>query len=288
VPFRYRVTVPETPYAYPIYDVRITDDLTASSADLRFVSVAKVSTGGDVFALPTTGTMDASESSLRELLDREQAKARKEKSLGADGSSPSGDKPAGGAGRFQSGHVGYDISETELAELAKEIEAESTRDNTTYLLDMLTAILASEKSPAILTKLLDLWGNVLDSLTAQGKWTVLDSVLGLLHVTAEVRPDLSDNHKKQLAALLDNLGRPERIKMIETYLNKTPNATTEGLPAVLLSMTSAAVPALCSLFSNGTIHDLQTTLKSWCATRTPRYGGRSCERSGYSDPTGTG
>ena len=212
--------------------------------------VAKVSTGGDVFALPTTGTMGTPESSLRDLLDREQAKARKEKGLGADSSSPSGDKPAGGAGRFQSGHVGYDVSETESAELAKEIEAESTRDNTTYLLDMLTAILASEQSPAVLSKLFHLWGNILDSLTAQGKWTVLESVLGLLHVTAEVRPDLSDDHKKQVTALLDNLGRPERIKMIETYLNKIPTVTTEGLSAVLLSMTSAAVPALCTLLAN--------------------------------------
>ena len=212
--------------------------------------IAKVSTGGDVFALPTAGTMAAPESSLRDLLDREQAKARKEKDPGVEGSSPSGDRPAGGASRFQSGHVGYDISETELAELAKEIEAESIRDNTTYLLDMLTAILASEKSPVILTKLLDLWENLLDSLTAQGKWTVLDSVLGLLHVATEVRPDLGDDHKKQLASLLDNLGRPERMKMIETYLNKTPDATTKGLPAVLLAMTSAAVPALCALLAN--------------------------------------
>jgi HEAT repeat protein len=115
---------------------------------------------------------------------------------------------------------------------------------------MLTAILASEKSPVLLTKLLDLWGNVLDTLAAQGKWTVLDSVLGLLHVSAEVRPDLSDDHKKQLAALLDNLGRSERVKMIETHLNKIPDATTEGLPAVLLSMTPAAVPALCTLLAN--------------------------------------
>ena len=212
--------------------------------------IAKASTGGDVFALPTAGTMEAPESSLRSLLDREQAKARKGKGLGVDGSSPSGDKPTSGASRFQSGHVGYNVSETELAELAKEIEAESSRDNTTYLLDMLTAILASEKSSAVLTKLLDLWGAVLDSLTSQGKWTVLESVLELLHVTAEIRPDLGDDHKKQLAALLGNLARPERMKMIETYLNKMPNTTTEGLPAVLLSMTSAAVPALCTLLAN--------------------------------------
>ena len=58
--------------------------------------IAKASTGGDIFALPTAEMMGAPESSLRDLLDREQAKARKEKGLGVDGSSPSGDKPAGG------------------------------------------------------------------------------------------------------------------------------------------------------------------------------------------------
>jgi hypothetical protein len=212
--------------------------------------IAKVSTGGDVFALPVTGAMVASESSLRDLLDREQAKVKKERERGPDGASSTGHNASGGgAGRFQSGHVGYDITEEELAALAKEIETERTRDNTTYLLDMLTAILASEKSPAILTKLLDLWGNVIDSLAAQGKWPLLDSVLGLLRTTTEIRPDLSDEHKTQLAALLDNFARPERMRMMETYLNRTPGASTEGLPAVLLTLTQAAVPALCALLA---------------------------------------
>ncbi len=44
--FSYRITVPETPYAYPLYDVRITDDLTAPAADLRFVGVTKISGSG--------------------------------------------------------------------------------------------------------------------------------------------------------------------------------------------------------------------------------------------------
>ena len=212
--------------------------------------IAKVSTGGDVFALPVTGAMEASESSLRDLLDREQAKVKKERELGPEGTSSTGHNASGGgAGRFQSGHVGYDITEEELAALAKEIETERTRDNTTYLLDLLTAILASEKSPAILTKLFDLWGNVIDSLTAQGKWPLLDSVLGLLRTTTEIRQDLSDGHKTQLAALLDNLARPERMRMMETYLNRTPSASTEGLSAVLLTLTPAAVPALCALLA---------------------------------------
>ena len=225
--------------------------------------IAKASTGREVFALPTAGMMEAPGSSLRDILDREQTSTKKGVWTGLEGGGDSeagnGGTPAGigtgegtsrQAGRFRSGLVGYEVSDKELAELAKEIEAESTRDNTTYLLDMLTAILASEKSPAILTKLLDLWGYVLDSLTAQGKWSQLDSFLELLHVTAEVRPDLSNDHKKQLAALLDNLGRPERMKMIETYLNKIPDATAEGLPMVLQWMPAAAVPALCALLAN--------------------------------------
>jgi len=241
--------------------------------------VAKASTGGDVFTIPIDGMMEGSESSLRDLLDREQARSRRgigdgfeegDGSESGDGGTPvpegtsggtnggSGGGTGGGTGkgnsrqasRFKSGHAGYEVSDEELAELAKEVAAESARDNMTYLLDMLTAIMASEKSPAILTKLFDLWGNILESLTAQGKWTQLDSVLGLLQATGEVRPDLGADHKKQLTAILDNLGRPERVKTIEIYLNKTPDATTEGLPAVLLSMTPAAVPALCTLLAN--------------------------------------
>ena len=241
--------------------------------------VAKASTGGDVFTIPIDGMMEGSESSLRDLLDREQARSRRgigdgfeegDGSESGDGGTPVPEGTSGGTGggsgggtgggtgkgnsrqasRFKSGHAGYEVSDEELAELAKEVAAESARDNMTYLLDMLTAIMASEKSPAILTKLFDLWGNILESLTAQGKWTQLDSVLGLLQATGEVRPDLGADHKKQLTAILDNLGRPERVKTIEIYLNKTPDATTEGLPAVLLSMTPAAVPALCTLLAN--------------------------------------
>ena len=44
--FDYRITIPATPYAFPIYDVRIHDDLTTSAANLRFISVAKVSGSG--------------------------------------------------------------------------------------------------------------------------------------------------------------------------------------------------------------------------------------------------
>lgn len=43
--FAYRITVPATPVNAALYDVSILDDLTASAADLRFVSVTRVSAG---------------------------------------------------------------------------------------------------------------------------------------------------------------------------------------------------------------------------------------------------
>lgn len=53
--FRYRITVPQAPYAFPIYDVRIYDDLTTSAADLRFLSVTRIS-GSETWTPANTGT----------------------------------------------------------------------------------------------------------------------------------------------------------------------------------------------------------------------------------------
>lgn len=196
------------------------------------------------------GGMPSPDSTLRELLDRERS--RKGGLKGGDDASTTGDGSGEAAAkrRFQSGLIGYEVTDEELAALAEEVAAESAQDSTMYLLDMLTAILASEKSPALLTKLFSLWGNVVESLMREGKWTVLENVLGLLHETEAVRPDIGEEHKQQLTSLFNGLGQPERLKAIETYLNRTPNATTEGLSTILLLMKPDAVPALCSLLAN--------------------------------------
>ncbi|MHC4990370.1 MAG: OmpA family protein, partial [Planctomycetota bacterium] len=53
--FSYQITVPETPYPFPIYDAQITDDLTASAADLRFLGLTKI-TGSEPWVPVNTGT----------------------------------------------------------------------------------------------------------------------------------------------------------------------------------------------------------------------------------------
>ncbi|MEK6584723.1 MAG: hypothetical protein AABZ24_00150, partial [Nitrospirota bacterium] len=194
--------------------------------------LSKSSVGNDSLA----SSMSSSDSTLRELLDQErERKKRAKEETGAEG---------GGSGnaknRFQSGLAGYEVTEEELAVLVQEIEAERKQDSLMYILDMLTAILASEKSPALLTKLFNLWGTVVESLLRGGKWTVLENVLSLLHETDAVRPDLGDEHKQQLASLLNGLGRTERVKMIEDYLNQNPDADVKGLSTVLLLMQADA------------------------------------------------
>lgn len=194
---------------------------------------------------PADGVMNSLDSTLREMLDRE----RKQKGKATEGSEDS----ASGQNqkkRFKSSLVGYDVTDEELVALATEIEAERERDSLLYIMDMLTAILASEKSPALLTKLFSVWGDILDFLFREGRWTVLEHVVSLLHEADAVRPDLSDEHKDQVVSLLNGLSHGDRIKAIETYLNRTPDAITEGLSTILLLMNPQAVHGLCSLLAN--------------------------------------
>ncbi len=207
--------------------------------------------GLDELELQTQGYMSMSVTSLRELLDRERAAAaEKETTPEAAGQRAGGD--SGGANRnrrFQANVVGYDVSQEEHAVLTQEIQRETERDATAYICDILTAVLASEPSPALLTKLFQVWDHVLDVLIRSGQWIQLETVLTLLQDAESVRPDLSEAHQQQLAGLLDGLSRPERLKAIGVHLNRTPHAKTDGLPTLLLMMKQDAIPGLCSLLA---------------------------------------
>lgn len=228
------------------------------------------------------GSMSSSDSTLRELLDRERERKKRVKEGTDSESSGSGNAK----NRFQSGLAGYEVTEEELAVLVHDIEVEQKQDSLMYILDMLTAILASEKSPALLTKLFSLWGTIVESLLCEGKWTVLENVLNLLHETDAVRPDLSEEHKQQLASLLNGLGRTERVKMIEGYLNRSPDADVKGLSTILLLLKADAAPSLCSLLANVTSPVHQAIVSEALVTLAkdhpdPLLRGLSDRRPGY-------
>jgi HEAT repeat protein len=227
-------------------------------------------------------SMSSSDSTLRELLDRE----RERKKWVKEGANSEGGGSGNAKNRFQSGLAGYEVTEEELAVLVQEIEGERKQDSLMYILDMLTAILASEKSPALLTKLFSLWGTIVESLLCEGKWTVLENVLNLLHETDAVRPDLSEEHKQQLASLLNGLGRTERVKMIEGYLNRSPDADVKGLSTILLLLKADAAPSLCSLLANVTSPVHQAIVSEALVTLAkdhpdPLLRGLSDRRPGY-------
>lgn len=206
--------------------------LTIVTAD----EVMKISELDDVLAPQGKAPMD---SSLREIIAETKTKDAK------DASEAKQRKP-----RFSSGVTGYEVSEEELAALTKEITAESSRDNVLYILDLLTAILSSEKSPELLNKLFEIYGVILKSLLQGGHWSTTEHVLGLLSEADAVRPDLTEEHKKTVQQLFEQLGSPETVDLIGTYLNTTDMPRLEGLSTIFLMMKPTAVPALCTLLGN--------------------------------------
>ncbi|HJU03554.1 MAG TPA: hypothetical protein VJ692_00275 [Nitrospiraceae bacterium] len=146
--------------------------------------------------------------------------------------------------------VGYDVTPQEQEKLAQDVEAESSRDDTAYLLDMLTAILASEQSHPLLLKLFELFADILDGLTRRGNWKLLRTIVGLLHESRDLCPNLVDAHKNKLIELVDSMGSPGRLKAIEEALNANPDSPVEDLQALFLLLKPTAVPALCALMAN--------------------------------------
>jgi HEAT repeat protein len=179
------------------------------------------------------------EGSLREILDEANAKNVKE---------GKGDQQR--KAKVSTNVMGYEVTDTEIASMARDIAEESGRDSILYLLDILTAVLSSERSPALLDKLFDIYEGILCSLFKGGHWRVVEYVLGLLSEAEAVRPDLTEAHKNKLRGMFDQLGSHELIALMQHYLNTTEKARTEGLENVLLMMKPSALPALCALLGD--------------------------------------
>lgn len=206
--------------------------LTIVTAD----EVMKISELDDVLAPQGKAPLDSSlkdilaEAKAKEVKDAKEDPQRKQKIL--------------------SSVTGYEVTEQEMAALAQDIKAESSRDSILYILDILTAVLSSEQSPDLLSKLFDIYEGLLKSLFQGGHWFIVEHVLGLLSEAEAIRPDLTEDHKKKLQNMFDQLGSPELVKLIEQYLNTADKPRTEGFANVLLMMKPSAVPELCTLLGD--------------------------------------
>jgi HEAT repeat protein len=206
--------------------------LTIVTAD----EVMKISELDDVLAPQGKAPLD---SSLKDILA--EAKAKEGKEAKEDPQRKQ---------KILSSVTGYEVTEQEMAALAQDIKAESSRDSILYILDILTAVLSSEQSPDLLSKLFDIYEGLLKSLFQGGHWFIVEHVLGLLSEAEAIRPDLTEDHKKKLQNMFDQLGSPELVKLIEQYLNTADKPRTEGFANVLLMMKPSAVPELCTLLGD--------------------------------------
>lgn len=201
--------------------------LTIVTAD----EVMKVSELDDVLTPQGKAPLD---SSMREILAKEGKDAKDEQRKQ----------------KISSSVTGYEVTEQEMAGLARDISAESSRDNILYILDILTAVLSSERSSELLSKLFDIFDGILKSLFQGGHWSIVEHVLGLLTEAEAIRPDLTEAHKKKLQNMFDQLGSPELVTIIQQYLNTAEKPRTEGFGNVLLMMKPSAVPAICTLLGD--------------------------------------
>lgn len=207
---------------------------------ISFVTAEEIVKSADAVAVLTpqeTYTLNTPPSECRQIVGTEAARAKE--------ATP---RPAGSQG--QGGPAVYEMTQEEQKLLLQEIESESVRDNTTYLLDMLTAILASEKSDPLLNRLLELFADILTTLIRDGNWKLLNTFVSLLHEAQELCPNLSDQHKSKLAALSHSLGHPTSINAMETALNASPNTNLDDLQTLLLMLNPSTAQPLCTLMAN--------------------------------------
>jgi hypothetical protein len=204
---------------------------------ISFVTAEEIVNAADALTVLTpqeSHTLNSSPAQLRHIAATEASRPKK----GMPG-------PAA-----QGGPVVYEISPEEQKKLREEIAAESARENTTYLLDMLAAILASETSDALLNKLVKLFDDILATLIRDGNWKLLNTFVSLLHEAQELCPNLSDHHKTKLGEVFASLGHSDNIKAIEATLNASPTTNLDDLQTLLLMLNPKTAQPLCTLMAN--------------------------------------
>jgi hypothetical protein len=193
---------------------------------------------GSYFSLPPD--------SFKGVVEREQVRAAAGNAVGL---SPAG-VPAAGVNLKPSGKraqevVGFELTEPEREGLAAELAAENELDGTGYVLRALRAILISERSPDLLTRVLVLVPSLFDALLATGRWHEVHEVLTLLD-EGPSNPAFEPTHLALAKRALDALSAPSRVALIAAGLNAFPERSPDGLGDVLARLLPPAVGPLCA------------------------------------------
>ncbi len=210
-------------------------------------AIMQSSGAAKVLEAQNSGTLNTPESQLGEVIAAERARPHTRGGSEGGGGDAGGGQAGTGTGRGLTGVIGYEVSAEEMSALAQEVEAESARDSTLHLLDVLAAILNSDASEALLQKLIGLLDRVFTDLVGHGHWKPINRLAEVLERSRESRPEQSEELTQQFTRLIEGIVRPDRLHQIEIHMNRTPDASTDGLLELLLRTPKSALPSLFTL-----------------------------------------
>ncbi len=236
-------------------DAEADDDVVTRLWSKNLATVSLV-TAEDLIKAPVTDELTPQEhgffapppGSFKGIVEREQAAAA---------SGPRADP----RDRLGTGLLGFEISEEERAALEIALAAECSIDGQTYVLRMLAAILASERSPDLLNRALAVVPAMLDTLLAAGQWAALLDVLTMLDGAADANDGFEITQRMLASRVAESINLPERIALIETGLNANPDRPPEGLADLLARLQPSAVAALCAVLAQTRSHEHRAALR---------------------------
>jgi hypothetical protein len=237
-------------------DAADVDDDVVTRLWSKDLSTITVVTAEDILQAPWSpelapqehGFFSAPPASFGNVLERERK-------LMASATTASGEGPAAAGQNLRrdgGGLVGFEVSEAERKELARQVAAESAVEASGLLLAMLRAILFSEKTPDVLTRALAVVPAVLDTLLAAGRWPALVEVLDTLETAPGANSGMEPTHRILAQRVLESINLPQRVALIETGLKAAPEQLS-GLSGVFARLNSSAVAPLCAVL--GTLAD---------------------------------
>ncbi len=213
-------------------------NLTAISV-VTAEEVVKALEESSVIIPQDAGTMNRPIGYLKKIRAAEIARQEKEEA---------GGRITAGGAMTQSNSALFDVFPLEMEKLAREIQEESNKTDSAYVLEVLIAILSSKQSLFLLSEILELLEEILEKLIRDGKWEPLAKLFYLLR-EVERNPEHSIEHRMALTNLLETPARPENIQAIADFLNQSTRVASEEFLRFLLHLGGSAVPSLCDLLT---------------------------------------
>lgn len=139
------------------------------------------------------------------------------------------------------------LSEEEITTIKQQMIIEQDVNLTTRLIDILTLTLRIEKDDHAFSDMVDVLGDVLETLTLRGDFEHSIKILKLFHALMDPKRNLSESQRRCLIGAMDKAGDPRRILELEPLLNQKGAVETDPVFNFWTLLNKNAVASLADL-----------------------------------------